>query len=90
MADVEIEVKSFELRVQLGWVCPKCQSVHAPFVAGCSHCDANKYPRVQPWLLTAVKKEIDKASDTEHQHMHSCEFTTAHVVALYKAALPKE
>lgn len=56
--DVETTLVGVEARATLGWICPRCHSVHAPFVSTCPTCDASKHPRVQAWLLKSVKDTL--------------------------------
>ena len=42
--------KQFPIQQNLGWQCPKCGSVYAPFVGSCGKCNAK----------TALEKYITK------------------------------
>lgn len=57
-AIVNLTNENLELKAQTGWMCPKCKTVHAPFISVCSHCDAAKNPRIQAWLLNSLKERL--------------------------------
>jgi uncharacterized OB-fold protein len=84
MSDANVPVIGLEARAHIGWVCPKCGSSHAPFIASCPVCDASRFPKVQAWLLREVREELDRAENAKE-----ATFTTNHVRALHEAARAK-
>lgn len=55
---MDVPVQGLEAKTHIGWECPKCRTVHAPFITSCSTCTADNYPRIPQHLLNDLRDRI--------------------------------